>query len=64
MWSLIGNALGLVRETITRRFKTKHERTWKENEVDIKEALANRDVHSIASIFKRLRRKGSSSERR
>ena len=64
MWSLIGNTLGFVRETITRRFKAKHKRSWSQNEVDIKEALANSDVNRIRSIFKRLRMKGHSSERR
>ena len=30
MWNLIGETIGLVRETIKRRFKTMHERVWKE----------------------------------
>ena len=40
MWNLIGEAIGLVRETVKRRFKTRHERDWKENEDEIKDALA------------------------
>ena len=64
MWNLIGEAIGFVRETVTRRFKAKHERSWKDNEKDIKEALGSRDVNRIANIFKRLRRQGNSSERR
>lgn len=64
MWGLIGEALGFVRETVSRRFKTRKEREWKQNEDDIQQALANNDVNAIGSIFKRLRRKGSSSERR
>ena len=64
MWNLIGEAVGFVRETVKRRFKTKHERVWKDNEGDIKEALADRDVNGLVAIFKRLRRQGNSSERR
>ena len=64
MWNLIGEAVGFVRETVKRRFKTRHERVWKDNEEDIKKSLASRDVGRLASIFKRLRRQGSSSERR
>ena len=39
MWNLIGNALGLVRESISRRFKTRHEREHKERTKEIKDAL-------------------------
>ncbi len=64
MWGLIGEALGFVRETVSRRFKARREREWKQNEDDIQEALASNDVNAMANIFKRLRRKGNSSERR
>ena len=64
MWNLIGEAVGFVRETVKRRFKTRYDRTWKDNEEEIKKALADRDVGSLASIFKRLRRQGNSTERR
>jgi|TARA_Y100001951_G_scaffold55789_1_gene44264 hypothetical protein len=64
MWGLIGEALGFVRETVTRRFKARKERVWKDNEKDIKKALADRDVGRLAGIFKRLRRQGNSTERR
>ena len=36
----------------------------KDNEKDIKKALADRDVGRLAGIFKRLRRQGNSTERR
>jgi len=64
MWGLIGEALGFVRETVSRRFKTRREREWKQNEDDIQKALASNDINAMADIFKRLRRKGHSSERR
>ena len=32
MWNLIGETIGFVRETVKRRFKTRHERQWKEND--------------------------------
>jgi hypothetical protein len=64
MWNLIGEAIGLVRETVKRRFKTRHERDWKENEDEIKDALAKGSVHRLDAMFKRLRKQGSSSERK
>ena len=62
MWNLIGNTLGLVRETINRRFKTRHEREHKESSSEIKDALAKRNPHAIADLFNRMRRKGNSSK--
>jgi hypothetical protein len=64
MWNLIGEAVGFIRETVTRRFKSRKERVWKDNEDDIKQALADRDTGALSGIFKRLRRQGNSSERR
>ena len=64
MWNLIGETIGFVRETVKRRFKTRHERQWKENDEEIKQALADGDTNRIAGLFKRLRKQGSASERR
>tara|TARA_R110002096_G_C14543221_1_gene718631 strand:+ start:946 stop:1140 length:195 start_codon:yes stop_codon:yes gene_type:complete len=64
MWNLIGEAVGFVRETVSRRWKTRKEREWKQNDKDIKTALSDRSPSAIASIFKRLRKQGNSSERR
>ena len=62
MWKLIGEAIGFVRETISRRFKTRYERTWKENDDEIKDALAKGSVYRLNALFKRLRQQGRSSE--
>jgi len=64
MWSLIGEAIGFIREALKRRFKTKYERTWKENDDEIKDALAKGSVYRLAAMFKRLHKQGSSSERK
>lgn len=64
MWSLIGEAIGFIREALKRRFKTKYERTWKENDDEIKDALAKGSVYRLNALFKRLRKQGSSSERK
>ena len=64
MWSLIGEAIGVIREALKRRFKTKYERTWKENDDEIKDALAKSSVYRLDALFKRLRKQGSASERK
>ena len=64
MWKLIGEAIGFVRETISRLFKTMYERTWKENDDEIKDALAKGSVYRLNALFKRLRQQGRSSERK
>jgi|TARA_B100001964_G_scaffold5097_1_gene5516 hypothetical protein len=64
MWNAIAAIFGLARDTLKRVFKTKHARQWKSNEEDIDNALADRDVVSLSSIFNKLRRKGSSSGKR
>ncbi len=64
MWSLIGEAIGFIREALKRRFKTKYERTWKENDDEIKDALAKSSVYRLDALFKRLRKQGSASERK
>ena len=64
MWSLIGEAIGFIREALKRRFKTKYERTWKENDDEIKDALAKSSVYRLDALFKRLRQQGRSSERK
>ena len=64
MWSLIGEASGFSREALKRRFKTKYERTWKENDDEIKDALAKSSVYRLDALFKRLRKQGSASERK
>jgi hypothetical protein len=37
---------------------------WKENDEEIKQALADGDTNRISGLFKRLRKQGSASERR
>tara|TARA_R100000687_G_scaffold43509_1_gene35466 strand:+ start:641 stop:835 length:195 start_codon:yes stop_codon:yes gene_type:complete len=64
VWNLIGEVVGFVRETVKRRFTTRKEREWRQKEKEIAKAVADGDANSIADLFKRLRRKGSSSERR
>ena len=64
MWNLIGETIGLVRETIKRRFKTRHERVWKEKAEEIDNAVAKGDVNRISAMFKRLRKQGSASDRK
>ena len=64
MWNLIGEAIGLVRETVKRRFKTRYERDWKQNAEEIDDAVAKGSVNKLNSLFKRLRKQGSASERK
>jgi hypothetical protein len=62
MWGIIGEALGFVRETVSRRFKARREREHTVRSKEIKQALANRSPNAIADLFNRMRRKGNSSK--
>jgi len=62
MWNIIGEALGFIRETMNRRFKTRREKEHTERSEEIKQALADRNPNAIADLFNRMRRKGNSSK--
>ena len=64
MFRAIAEVFGLARDILKRRASGKHDREWEENQKEIEESLDVRDPNRITAMFKRLRKQGSSSEKR
>ena len=64
MFSAIAEVFGLARDVLKRRALGKSDREWKENEKEIEKSLEHRDTNRINALFNKLRKQGSSSEKR
>ena len=64
MFRAIAEVFGLARDVLRRRSLGKHDREWKKNQKEIKESLADNNPHRITALFDKLRKQGSSSEKR
>lgn len=64
MFRAIAEVFGLARDILKRRASGKHDREWEENQKEIEESLDVRDPNRITAMFNKLRKQGSSSEKR
>ena len=64
MFRAIAEVFGLARDVLKRRALGKHDREWQENQKEIEKSLELRVHNRINALFKRLRKQGSSSEKR
>ena len=64
MFKAIAAVFGLARDVLGRRALGKFDREWKANQEEIKESVGHRDTHRITALFSKLRKQGSSSEKR
>ena len=51
-------------DVLRRRALGKFDTEWKKNQEEIKESLGDRDPNRITALFSKLRKQGSSSEKR
>lgn len=64
MFRAIAEVFGLARDVLRRRSLGKFDTEWKKNQEEIEESLGNRDPNRITALFSKLRKQGSSSEKR
>ena len=64
MFRAIAEVFGLARDVLRRRSLGKFDTEWKKNQEEIKESLGDRDPNRITALFSKLRKQGSSSEKR